>query len=350
MMPEGPEPAAVVVLACRDLPACLAFFGEIGFRLDTIFPADEPRSASLSGFGLRLCLERSEHDGGGHLRLPGVRPDATAPNGARIEFVGGPRETPAFPPATFAVSEPAADARWAEGRSGMLYRDLIPGRQGGALIASHIRIPRGGPVPDYVHHHRVTAQVIYCLRGSVRVVYEDQGEPFVMQAGDCVLQPPGIRHRVLESSDGLEVIEVTSPALHETCVDHELALPTNAHRPERQFAGQRFVRHEAARARWQAHAWQGWRACDTGIGSATAGACTVRMLRAEAGAQPVAFEHAASHVFWFVVRGALQFAHGAEAYVLRAGDACLLPSRAPITLREPAGDLELLEVALVNGQ
>ena len=33
-----------------------------------------------------------------------------------------------------------------EGRAGMLYRDLIPGRLGGRFIASHISIPEGGPV------------------------------------------------------------------------------------------------------------------------------------------------------------------------------------------------------------
>ena len=32
----------------------------------------------------------------------------------------------------------------------MLYRDLLADRAGGALIASHIRIPHGGAVPDYV--------------------------------------------------------------------------------------------------------------------------------------------------------------------------------------------------------
>ena len=53
--------------------------------------------------------------------------------------------------------------------------------------------------------------MIAVRRGWVRVVYEDQGEPFVMEAGDLVLQPPGIRHRVLESSPGLEVVEITLP-------------------------------------------------------------------------------------------------------------------------------------------
>ena len=345
---DGPEPAATV-LACRDLPACLVFFESLGFRLDKIFPADSPRSASMSGFGLHLCLERAERDGGGHLRLPGVRDDTTAPNGTRIEFARR-REAPSFPPATFAVSEPAASARWSEGRAGMLYRDLIPGRQGGALIASHIRIPRGGPVPDHVHFHEVTAQIIYCVAGWVRVVYEDQGEPFVMQPGDCVLQPPGIRHRVLESGDGLEVIEVTAPAEHVTCVDHELALPTKTHRPERQFAGQRFVRHERARAAWQAWEIGGVCACDTGIGSATAGAIAVRVVRAEAGARPGAIAHADSRRFWAVLRGTLRFSQGTELHTLHAGDGCVLPPHAPVTLHEPQPGLELLEVALARGQ
>ena len=343
---DGPEPAATV-LACRDLPACLAFFESLGFRLDRIFPADSPRSASMSGFGLHLCLERAERDGGGHLRLPGVRGDAVAPNGTRIEFARG-RRAPALPPATFTVSEPAASARWIEGRAGMLYRDLIPGRQGGALIASHIRIEHGGPVPDYVHFHEVTAQVIYCAGGWVRVVYEDQGEPFVMQPGDCVLQPPGIRHRVLESGDGLEVIEVTAPAEHVTCVDHELALPTKTHRPERRFQGQYFVRHERARGSWHRAEIEGFSVCDTGIGSATAGAISVRIVRAEAGARSGAFAPTDARCFWAVVRGTLRLRHGAGVHTLQAGDTCVLPPHAPMSPHEPEPGLELLEVALAG--
>ena len=46
-----------------------------------------------------------------------------------------------------------------------------------------------------------------------------------MEAGELVLQPPLIRHRVLESSPGLEVVEISAPALHETFADHDLKLP-----------------------------------------------------------------------------------------------------------------------------
>ena len=70
-------------------------------------------------------------------------------------------------------------------------------RLGGSIIASHIRIPDGGPVPDMVHYHTVGFQLIYCYKGWVDVLYEDQGNEMMrLSAGDCVIQPPEIRHRV----------------------------------------------------------------------------------------------------------------------------------------------------------
>src|SRR5262249_10794748 len=102
----------------------------------------------------------------------------------------------------------AANDTWYVGRADMRYRELIPGRLGGRFIASHIRILDGGETPDYVHYQKALFQMIYCKVGWALVVYEDQGPPFALEAGDCVLQPPEIRHRVLESSAGLEVIEV----------------------------------------------------------------------------------------------------------------------------------------------
>lgn len=71
----------------------------------------------------------------------------------------------------------------------MAYRGLIPGRLGGAFIASHIRIVEGGPVPDYVHFHGIGFQAIFCRAGWVRVAYEGQRAALVMQPGECVPQP-----------------------------------------------------------------------------------------------------------------------------------------------------------------
>ena len=113
-------------------------------------------------------------------------------------------------------------------------RLLISSRLGGSIIASHIRIPDGGPVPDMVHFHKVGFQLIFCYRGWVEVLYEDQGGPIRLQAGDCFIQPPEIRHRVMEASEGIEVIEIGVPADHITEIEHEMTLPTDQLRPDRE--------------------------------------------------------------------------------------------------------------------
>jgi quercetin dioxygenase-like cupin family protein len=134
---------------------------------------------------------------------------------------------------------------WTTGRAGMLYRDLTPARFKDQVIVSHIRLPFDGEVPDYVHYHKVEFQVIYCIRGRIRVVYEDQGPPFWLEPGDLVLQPPEIRHRVLECEANSEVVELTMPPGHETRADRNLTLPTGELKPGRIFGTQPFVRLKA---------------------------------------------------------------------------------------------------------
>ena len=349
--------AAEIVLPCTELSGTLPFFTDrLGFRIDSIFPADDPRVAQISGFGLRLRLERGPKGDDSLLRLLcRVPPDlasgaTTAPNGTRIQFVAADAPV-AMPPATptLAVSR-IGDGAWHTGRAGMQYRDLVTDRQGGRIIASHIRIPDAGPVPDYVHFHKIRFQMIYCTKGWVRVVYEDQGPPFVLGAGDCVLQPPEIRHRVLESGDGLEVVEIGCPAEHMTCVDHDLMLPTGALRPERDFDGQRFVRHESAKAVWQPWRLAGFEARDTGIGAATGGIAGARVVRPDGGTVGGASRHDADTLFLFLLQGALTLGTGERAEErLGAGDSVLLPARMAHRLAECSADLELLEVAMPAG-
>jgi quercetin dioxygenase-like cupin family protein len=193
-------------------------------------------------------IEDLERDG---YRLLMIKP-ADAPREGLLERNGATVRVNAFPDTTMSKNPPA-DAggyAWAVGRAGMMYRDLIPHRLGGKLIASHIRLVEGGPVPDRVHYHKVDFQVIYCLKGAIRVVYEDQGKPFWLRPGDCVLQPPQIRHRVLEAAAGSEVIEITSPAEHETWFDHELELPAQNTSQVRKFGGQRFAWHREETAKY----------------------------------------------------------------------------------------------------
>jgi mannose-6-phosphate isomerase-like protein (cupin superfamily) len=303
-----------------DLETAIADYEGKGYRLDMIMPADAPRVAVVS-------------KGSEMLRLT-----ATATGVQSEPFTG--LGHPVIPPSTqeFVITR-ASTGAWTPGRAGMQYRDLIPGHLGGRYIASHIRIPDGGPVNDYVHHHRVRFQMIFVRKGWVRVVYEDQGPPFVMHEGDCVLQPPGIRHRVLESSPGLEVIEIGCPADHETFRDHDLALPTPTLNPGRNFGGQRFVHDVAATATWHRAIGSTYR--DTGIGAATNNLASVRLLRI---ADTSERAHNGDFLFFYVLQGHARITGGnLVQHALGADDCCTLPAGTDVAL---SGSCEILEVAL----
>jgi quercetin dioxygenase-like cupin family protein len=349
--------SAEVVLPPGELGETLSFFiDRLGFRLEAIWPADRPSGAVVEGHGLRIRLDPAGVAHPGVLRLLCREPstvasgatDLTAPNGTRLVLqAADPLSVRAPLEPAFVLSRNGEGSAWSDGRAGMRYRDLIPGRQGGRFIASQIRIPAGGPVADYVHFHRVRFQMIYCAKGWVRVVYEDQGPPFVLPAGDCVLQPPEIRHRVLESSPGLEVIEITSPAEHETVIEHELALPTPDPRPERSFSGQRFVRHDATSATWDRWRLGGFECRDTGIGAATDGLAGARVVRACGAAEPTPQRHDGELLFAYILSGrATLDCDGHGPHVLAEGDSFVVPAGAEYTLSECSSGLEFLDVTL----
>lgn len=299
-------------IVCEDLSLAIDDLKREGFRLDVIYPADDPATAVLSRGedSVRVSTPAAPP-------LP-IRPPSFAP-----EFV------------LTRAGEAAG-----QGRAGMLYRDLIPGRLGGRYIASHITIPDGGPVADWVHYHRVALQLIYVRRGWVRVVYEDQGEPFVMNEGDLVLQPPLIRHRVLESSPGLEVIEIGAPALHETFADHDLELP-NGRNPGRIYGGQRFLRHIAADTPWTPA--NGGEAHETELKVATSGLAEARTLRPQHG-DPLAFGGQGGElVFGFVLDGSATLEYRGMHEVAPA-DAFVIPPGQAWKLRQPSPDFRLLHV------
>ena len=346
----------VILPAGDDLDTTIRFFiDDLGFRLDSIGPADAPAYARLSGHGLNLQLEKTASKEPGTLRIA-IREDSaprtlTAPNGTRIEFVPADPALIIPPPAPRASlqSAPTSGSAWTRGRAGMLYRDLVPDRAGGYLIASHIRIPEGGPVPDNVHHHAINFQFIYCRRGWVRLVYEDQGEPFVLEAGDCVLQPPHIRHRVLEASDGLEVIELASPATHETWLDHDMQLPTGRHLPEREYSGQTFVLHKAKEAHWTPRSGTGIEARDIGLNQATGSLVDAHVLRcADDGRSPdmnAAIKRSGAFTFLFVLQGSLNVALGdLNGTTLTVDSACVIPAKSHAHVDKNSPDMKVLEV------
>ena len=355
MPDQTPEIRAEIRLPTQELRDDLPFFTKtLKMRLDMIYPADNPEVAVLSGHGLRLRLQKDAPESPGTIRILTDDPDAfaggqrelTAPNGTRIEI--DDLHPPVILPETkhaFVVRRLADQAPWIIGRAGMHYRDLVPSRLGGAMIASHIRIPDGGPVPDMVHFHRVGFQLIFCIKGWVDVVYEDQGGPIRLTAGDCFIQPPEIRHRVLNASDGIEVIEIGVPADHVTEIDHDMTLPSETLNPTRQWQGQRFVHNIGAKAQFQPFHIPGFIARDTTINANTQGVASVMVARPLTPAPWTT--HQGNILFTFVLSGEMTLEGEAkDPFRLSPGDAFVIPPGLKTRYSNCTPDLELLEVSL----
>ena len=344
---------AEIRLPTQELRDDLPFYTRtLGFRLDMIYPADNPSVAVLSGHGLRLRIEKGAPEAPGTLRILTDDPSfasgqrlLTAPNGTRIEV--DELNPPLILPATehaFVVRRLADQAPWVIGRAGMEYRDLVPSRLGGAMIASHIRVP-DGPVPDMVHYHKVGFQLIFCVAGWVDVLYEDQGGILRIHAGDCFIQPPTIRHKVLHS-EGVQVVEIGVPAEHVTEIDHDMTLPTPHFRPDREWDGQRFVHSLAAKGTFKPFRIPGFEARDTTVHENTKGVASVMVARPTG--QPAPWtRHQGDILFTFVLNGEMTLeGEGKDPYRLSPGDAFVIPPGLATRYSACTHDLELLEVSL----
>lgn len=349
------ETRAEIRLPTQELRNDLPFYMKtLGLRLDMIYPADNPEVAVLSGHGLRIRIQKGAPEAPGTLRIltdnpdgfAGGRRELTAPNGTRIEIddINPPLVLPPTQHA-FVVRRLADQAPWIIGRAGMEYRDLVPSRLGGAVIASHIRVP-DGPVPDMVHYHKVGFQLIFCIRGWVDVLYEDQGGMRRLTAGDCFIQPPAIRHKVCHAADGIEVIEIGVPAEHITEIDHAMTLPTPELRPDRVWDGQRFVHSLAKDGVFKPFRIPGFEARDTTINANTRGVASVMVARPSGQPSPWT-KHGSDILFTFIMAGGMTLeGEGKEPYRLSPGDAFVIPPGMATRYSQPTPDLQLLEVAL----
>lgn len=112
----------------------------------------------------------------------------------------------------FSISRPEDTGFRADGlRDYFEYRDLgIKESTGGKAVAHVIRARGGHRASGEWHRHDVQFQIYYVLRGWITFEYEGQGI-VTAAAGSCVHQPPGIRHREIEHSADLELLEVVLP-------------------------------------------------------------------------------------------------------------------------------------------
>ena len=150
-------------------------------------------------------------------RKPVAAKKAAAPKTpARAKAAPKPGKPPkvVWKPQTFMASH-LKDALFKTGlRSYAAYRELgVEKATGGAVQAHVIRLlgkcdPKVVSIP---HYHGVQFQFLYMLKGWMIGEYEGAGR-VKMSAGSCWIQPPGIRHQVIDYSDGCEMIEIILPA------------------------------------------------------------------------------------------------------------------------------------------
>jgi hypothetical protein len=98
------------------------------------------------------------------------------------------------------------------------YRDLGMAKATGGMVQAHVIrfVPPCRPEEvSKLHFHDVQFQMIYVLKGWIKTELEGQGA-HLMRAGSAWIQPPMIKHKVLDYSDDCEVLEMILPAEFET--------------------------------------------------------------------------------------------------------------------------------------
>jgi mannose-6-phosphate isomerase-like protein (cupin superfamily) len=98
------------------------------------------------------------------------------------------------------------------------YRDLGFADATSGLAQAHVIRLIGPCDPDEVsklHFHDVEFQMVYVLKGWVKTYMEGQGET-LMQEGSAWIQPPRIKHLILDYSDDVELLEIILPAEFKT--------------------------------------------------------------------------------------------------------------------------------------
>jgi mannose-6-phosphate isomerase-like protein (cupin superfamily) len=103
-------------------------------------------------------------------------------------------------------------------RSYAKYRDLNIASATNGLARAHVikMLPPCDPAEvSKRHYHDVEFQMVYVLKGWIKGEYEGAGI-VTMREGSCWLQPPRIKHSVLDYSDDCELLEIIMPADFET--------------------------------------------------------------------------------------------------------------------------------------
>jgi quercetin dioxygenase-like cupin family protein len=112
-----------------------------------------------------------------------------------------------------AVASYARDARFEPDdtvRSWLRFRDL--GVSQATEGKFHAYVTRAAELGKFTgwHYHKFDFQLIFCLKGWVKMQYEG-GQEVTLGPGDSVYQPPGVVHNLVDYSEDMEILEIESP-------------------------------------------------------------------------------------------------------------------------------------------
>ncbi len=111
-------------------------------------------------------------------------------------------------------------------REEFVYRDLgLADATHGDFHAHIIKAKHLDGGYNGMHRHHIDLQFLLVLKGWVRFAYEGQGEVRYEQ-GDAVTVPGNKLHELLDYSEDLELLELTSPAVYATVRKDGSAMPT----------------------------------------------------------------------------------------------------------------------------
>ena len=106
-----------------------------------------------------------------------------------------------------------SDTEWKGGglRDFFLYRDLgVAEATRGKVIAHLVKANQAPEEGTSWHYHVADFQIVIMTKGWARFMYEDK--EYLVEAGDCVHQKPGIVHYLFDYSPDMEYLEIVSPA------------------------------------------------------------------------------------------------------------------------------------------
>jgi hypothetical protein len=151
-MNKNVETQGQVIIPSKKLVEEMAYFMELGFKLINIFPDDDPEIAVMVGHNLHIRLDKNAictppsisllTDDPAQFSCKGT--EFKTPNGTFLKILPKSYKVPQVKTKhKFEICKLEKNHSWITGRAGMLYRDLLPSRLGGSIMASHIRIPKG---------------------------------------------------------------------------------------------------------------------------------------------------------------------------------------------------------------